>query len=58
MRVVEDRPVLHRVLAGRLVPDGIGTGFEIYRAAGKFAAGKDIRDASGFPMVRIGWLMP
>ena len=42
MRVVEDRLVLYRILAGRFVPDGIGVGFEIDCAAGVFAAGKDI----------------
>ena len=33
VRVVEDRLVLYRILAGRLVPDGIGVGLEVDRAA-------------------------
>ena len=56
VRVVEDRLVLYRILAGRLVPDGIGIRLEVNSAAGVLAAGKNIRDASGFPMVRVSWL--
>lgn len=42
VRVVEDRLVFHRILAGRLVPDGIGVGLEVDRASGILAPGKDI----------------
>ena len=49
VRVVEDRLALYRVLAGRLVPDGIGVSLEIDRAAGVFAALEYLRH-SGSPI--------
>ena len=44
--IVEDCPVLHRILVRRLVPDGICVGLEVDRAAGVLTPGQNIRDAS------------
>ena len=53
VRVVEDRLVLHRILPGRLVPDGIGIRLEVDCAAGILAPLQNVCYAPGIPFIGI-----
>ena len=53
VRVVEDRLVLYRILAGCLVPDGIGIGLEVDSTAGIFAPLQNVCYAPGIPFIGI-----
>ena len=54
MRVVEDSSVFFRILPLFLVPDGVGVGFEVDRAAGVLLAFQNVNNRIRVPMIRIG----
>ena len=54
MRVVEHSSVFFRILSLLLVPDGVGVGFEVDRAAGVLLAFQNVNNSIRVPMIRIG----
>ena len=54
MRVVEHSSVFLRILPLLLVPNGIGVGFEVDRAAGVLLTFQNVNNSIRVPMIRIG----